>query len=312
MRPIYDNDVIQIEITNSCHLSCTHCTRHLGHHRNTYFMDLDTARKAILSLEGFPGVIGIMGGEPAMHPKFSQMLDLWEELVPYEHRGFWTAGFRWGEHADRIKAMFPKRHIHYNDHIAYDGKHTPLLVAIDDVVFDEEFKQQLIENCGFQEHWSASITPKGGFFCEIAASLDWLMEGPGGYPIEPGWWKKTPADFKDQVDRYCGMCSGAIPMPAYTDARGGRDKPNKDVISQSNLDRLTALGSPKIARGDYILWTEEVTREKAAEWDTRNRRGFRTFEGHDPEDVLEAVKHHERAPSPEDIANRFKPIRKSA
>jgi len=275
-------------------------------------MDLDFARKAILSLEGFPGVVGMMGGEPTMHPKIDEMLDLWEELVPYEKRGFWTAGFKWGKYEDRIRAMFPKRHIHYNDHIAYDGRHTPLLIAIDDVIHDEEFKRELIENCGFQEHWSASITPKGGFFCEIAASLDWLMQGPGGYPIEPGWWRKEPKDFQDQVARYCGMCSGAIPLPEYTDGRGGRDGPTVEAISQSNLDRLTKLGSPKIARGHYELWTEEITREKAEAWDTRNRRGFRTFEGHGPEDVLEAVKNHPVCPSAEDIAKRFMPVKKSA
>ena len=36
------------------------------------------------------------------------------------------------------------------------------------------------------EQWSASITPKGAFR-EVAASLDYLLDGPGGYPIEKGW-----------------------------------------------------------------------------------------------------------------------------
>lgn len=312
MRPIFANDVIQIEISNNCHLSCRHCTRHVGHHRNVFNMTLDFARKAILSLEGFPGTIGMMGGDPAMHPKFEEMCALWEELIPRERRGFWTAGFKWDQHEKTIYRVFDKNQIHYNDHIAYDGKHTPLLVAIDDVVHDEELKRELIDKCGFQEHWSASITPKGGFFCEIAASLDWLMQGPGGYEIEPGWWKKTPAEFKDQVDRYCGMCSGAIPMPAYTDGRGGRDGPTVEAISPSNLERLKALGSPKVARGHYEVWDKEITREDVEKYDTRNRRGFRTFVARSPDDVLKAVVGHEKCPSVEDIANRFKPVKKSA
>ena len=312
MRPIYDNDVIQIEITNACHLACRHCTRHVGHHRNTFSMSVEFAEKAIDSLEGFPGIRGMMGGEPAMHPKFEEMLDLWERKVPREKRGLWTAGFKWDKHEKRIFEVFDKNQIHYNDHIAYDGRHTPLLVAIDDVVHDEELKRELIDKCGFQEHWSASITPKGGFFCEIAASLDWLMEGPGGYPVEPGWWRKTPAEFKDQVDRYCGMCSGAIPMPEYTDGRGGRDGPTVEAISSSNLARLTALGSPKVARGHYTLWDKEITREDAEKWDTRNRRGFRTFVARSPQDVTAAVASHAACPSAQDVANRFKPVKRSA
>ena len=26
-------------------------------------------------------------------------------------------------------------------------------------------------------------------FCEVAASLDYLFDGPGGYSLEKGWWK---------------------------------------------------------------------------------------------------------------------------
>ena len=53
---------------------------------------------------------------------------------------------------------------------------------------------------------------KGRIFCEVAASLDYLFEGPGGYEIKKGWWKKKPKDFQDQVKRYCTSCSGALPM----------------------------------------------------------------------------------------------------
>lgn len=312
MRPIYANDVIQIEITNGCHLSCRHCTRHVSHHRRPFFMSVDTARKAILSLDGFDGVVGMMGGEPSMHPKFEKMCTLWQELVPRERRGYWTAGFRWDERKALVDETFDSKQIHYNDHIAYDGKHTPLLVAIDEVVLDEDLRNKLIWECGFQEHWSASITPKGGFFCEIAASLDWLMDGPGGYPIEPGWWRKTPLQFADQVERYCGMCSGAIPMPAYTDGRGGRDGPTVEAISPGNLERLRAAGSPKVLAGHYEVWDQTITEQDIAQWDTRNRRGFRTFVARSPEDVTEAVVGHDQCPSAEDIANRFKAPRKVA
>lgn len=289
MRPIYDNTVIQIEITNACHLSCTHCTRHVGHHRKPFFMDLDTIRTAIASLDGWDGRIGLMGGEPVLHPKFTEVLGFWREMVPRRRREFWTAGFKWGEHKEAINATFDKDRINYNDHVAYDGKHAPLLIAIDEVIDDEELKVELIDNCPFQTHWSASITPKGGFFCEIAASMDWLFDGPGGYAIEPGWWNKTPSQFADQVDRYCGSCSGAIPMEAFSDGRGGRDGPTIDHISPGNVERLKAVGSKKIERGHFKTFEGKITREDVARHAARNPREFRTFVARNPEDIERAL-----------------------
>ena len=107
---------------------------------------------------------------------------------------------------------FDKDRIAYNEHSTPGGKHTPLLVSIDEVVEDKKLMWEMIDNCWIQSQWSAAITPKGGFFCEVAASLDYLFEGPGGYEIKPGWWKKDPKDFQDQVKRYCVDCSGALPM----------------------------------------------------------------------------------------------------
>ena len=61
MRPLREMTVIQIEVTNACSLKCANCTRHVGHHRKPFFMDLDFIEKAIDSLEGFEGRIGMMG-----------------------------------------------------------------------------------------------------------------------------------------------------------------------------------------------------------------------------------------------------------
>ena len=43
---------------------------------------------------------------------------------------------------------------------------------------DKKLMWQMIDNCWIQSQWSASITPKGGFFCEGAASLDYLYSIP--------------------------------------------------------------------------------------------------------------------------------------
>ena len=45
MRPLSEMTIIQIEVTNACWLKCSNCTRHVGHHKNPFFMDLDFIEK---------------------------------------------------------------------------------------------------------------------------------------------------------------------------------------------------------------------------------------------------------------------------
>lgn len=291
MRPIYENTVIHIDITNACYLSCANCTRHVGHHRKPYFMDLDTVRKGIKSLIDFPGRIGIMGGEPTMHPQFREILAILRALVPDRRkREFWTAGWRWAEYKADIISTFDEDRISFNDHRQSSGRHQPLLVAIEEAVPDPDLRRKLIDACPIQARWSASVTPKGAFFCEIAASLDWLFDGPGGYPIEMGWWNKVPSQFSDRVDRYCGKCSGALPMPTESDGRGGRDGQTIDAVSPGNLHRLLDGGSPKAMAGHVDVRDECFTADNIAR-DSVNwkPRQFRDFEAHTPEDVEKAL-----------------------
>lgn len=292
MRPIYQNTVIHLDITNACEWNCANCTRHVGNHRKSYFMDLEMVRKGIASLDGFPGRVGIMGGNPTLHPKFTEILAIVREMIPdRRRREFWTSGFKWEEYKDIIFETFDEDRISFNDHSQTSGKHQPLMVAIEEVVKDPELQKILIDNCPFQARWSASITPKGGWFCEVAASMDYLFDGPGGYPVEPGWWDKEPEQFQDQVNWACYKCSGAIPMETLSDGRGGRDGKTSDTVSPGNLVRLMKAGSPKAMSGHIKLWEREITEEEIEtllpEW---NPRSFRDFVAHTPEDVAENVK----------------------
>ncbi|GAB4169420.1 MAG: hypothetical protein OHK0024_05010 [Thalassobaculales bacterium] len=287
MRPLSVMTVIQVEITNACYLKCANCTRHVGHHRKPFFMELDQVRRAIDSLEGFPGRIGLMGGEPTMHPKFAEICKIYQEMIPdRRRREFWTSGWRWDEYKDVINETFDPDLIAFNDHTAPGGRHQPLLVAIDDVVDDKALMWNLIDNCWIQNQWSASITPKGAFFCEVAASVDYLFAGEGGWPVEKGWWKRVPADFKSQSERLCVKCSGALPLQRPSDGFGGRHGPTIDVISKGNVERLRALKSPKVARGHFEEYDKKYTMEdlqkNIEDW---NPSHFRDFIAHRPEDV---------------------------
>jgi len=289
MRPIYEAEVAQIDILSSCHLACANCTRFIGHHAEHYAMSVECFEVAVRSLDGFPGRIGIMGGEPCLHPRFTEILAAYRGLVSREKREFWTAGFKWYEYETEINRTFEPHLIHFNDHTQRDGKHQPLGVAIDEIVDDKALMWELIRACPFQEHWSPVINDKGAFFCEIAASQDRVTNGPGGWKVEPGWWDKKPEDFEDQVQRYCPNCSGCLPMPAFSDGRGGRDGPTKDVVTPGFHEKLLVAGSPKARRGQVTIWDRKITRadiEELADWSPRS---FRGFVAHSPEDVTTAL-----------------------
>ena len=124
--------------------------------------------------------------------------------------------------------------------------------------------------------------------------------GKKGYDIsDRQWWNKNPEQFDDQVKEFCGRCSGCIPMPAnWDDARGGRDDNGKKIdaveqISQSNVDLLRELRSPKIQKGAYEVWTQKIDQDWVNKYGHRNLRRYRTFVAHGPDDIAAA---HEARP----------------
>ena len=73
-----------------------------------------------------------------------------------------------------------------------------------------------------------------------------LFDGPGGWKVEPGWWKRTPAEFEDQL-HWCEMCSGCLDVPQ----RIANDE--RDDITPQMYERLKSIGSPKIAKSMYVV-----------------------------------------------------------
>jgi len=246
-------DTIQIEITNACVYECSNCTRLVGHAK-PFFMTMDEFRKAADSLVDFPKMVGIMGGEPLIHPLFGEMCNYLRSCIPRERCGLWSTLPPGKEHlAALIAETFGS--VLLNDHTNSELYHGPILVAGADIELDEFTRWYSIHHCWVQNSWSASITPKGAFFCEVAAAMDMLFHGPGGWPVEPGWWKKTPKDYVEQMEDSCSRCGAPYKLKAR------RDKENIDDISYSNLQKLAELKSPKVGKGGFAVYTEGLVQE---------------------------------------------------
>lgn len=280
MRSPADMEIIQIDITNACTRHCSNCTRFCGLHTQPFFMDLETFKRAVNSLQGYDGVIGLMGGEPTLHPQFGEILKYYCDHVPeyrppaivksvtssfrqtverviYQrghHRGIWSSlGAGYYRYFEEIQDRFPYQVL--NDH-NHDDQHKSILIPRRELGISDEEWIPLRDRCWVQNLWSASITPKGAFFCEIAASLDILFDGPGGWPVEPGWWKRKPEDFADQL-HWCEMCSLALQVPAISaDAE-------TELMSPGIYEKLKDRDCWKIRTGHYqVLKPEECKADK--------------------------------------------------
>ena len=241
MKSILSNDTIQIEITNICVRQCANCSRHVGHHKDPYFMSFEDFKRAVDSLIDFPNMTGFQGGEPLLHPEFEKFCKYASSKIDPKRLGLWTTLPKGYEHYREI-IVETFHSVFINDHSRGDIYHHPSLVAIDEIVLDKNIMWNRIDSCWAQQAWSASINPRGAFFCEIAASLSVLFEEDKGWEVEPGWWWRIPKDYTSQMEKWCPRCGMAAPISR----RSSLDL--ADDISIGNLERLKLI-SKRIGDG---------------------------------------------------------------
>ena len=295
MRSPKDMMAIQIDITNACNKACSNCTRFCGNHKKPFFMDYDTFKLAVDSLEGYEGVTGVIGGEPTVHPEFERFVLYLQEkygkrkeenrlIYPQKNfikevqrrefeshikrndgknfrmygPGLWSnMGKTYPRYYEIIQDTFNVQFL--NDHIN-PSFHQPGLISRKDLGITDEEWIPMRDRCWVQNEWSATITPKGAFFCEIAGALDILFNGPGGWKVEPGWWKRTPEEFGSQL-KWCEICGFALD----TFMRNAEEE--IDDVSPTLYEMLKKVGSPRVNGGKInklIIQNGEIAEESKA------------------------------------------------
>lgn len=276
MKPIYEGWFVQIDITNYCFMNCLYCSRYNRHLRKDQrkHMTVEQICTALDSLKEWPTRIGIIGGEPLLHPDFEQICHEIQKRFPASKMGLWTSGpSQFKKYKPLIDQTFA--FLAYNEHNEEQVnvcKHQPITIAIKDVIKDEELRKTLIDDCWVQRTWCATINHFGAYFCECAAAQDVLFnEGANAWPVTPDWWRKEPSQFQDQVGKLCDNCGMCIPMEREL-IRNKREKVSKTILSWMQTKKLSLIDN-EFVELFYDTFTKEEIKQYAKRWTPGNYRG---------------------------------------
>ena len=259
MREIRDSRIIQIDITNRCENRCSNCTRMLAHHPRRYDMTPDQFERAVVSLDGFPGIVGVFGGNPTLNPHFGDFCVILCKHVPDKaRRGLWcnklnghgriidmTFGYKnLNVHGDADAAAEMRRDLHRPlIHGETECWHKPSMVALRDVVEDESRWPEIIDHCPIANRWSAIISPQtdgmlAAYPCEVMSGWDWANGVSRGWPLQDGWWDWSIIDWASWFMTACPNCGLCLDLPAR------RDTDCLDDVSETHRERAGVRGVP--------------------------------------------------------------------
>lgn len=256
MRGPEKMQIICVDVTNKCDLSCSNCTRLLKNQESFWEMTSDNFRLALQSLKNYQGIIAMIGGNPCVHTQFEKLCEIFREEIPNQfQRGLWTNNYF--KHREVIEKTFGALNLNphnverankplkdlYKKMVEERGfnggfyeknsHHAPLLTAVKDLYPEKEMWDR-ISRCDINREWSASIVQNSGklraYFCEVAASFDLARGTDHGHEVVLDWWKRPITTFSDQIKHFCTGCG----VPARL--KGSMDYEETDTYTKSNAD----------------------------------------------------------------------------
>ena len=268
--------VLQIWVTRSCDKACFGCTQGSHLAGRTPPITVDQFEEACASLKDYWGVVGMFGGNPAIHPEFERLCYIMALYIPFERRGLWCNKL-FGKGAIARKTFNPSvsnLNVHLDEE-AYaefrrdwpeampfglnnDSRHSPPYVGMRDLGVSEEERWSLIANCDINQTWSAMIGVfRGGlrgWFCEVAGAQSILHQNDPTYPdtgvpITQGWWKLGMDAFANQVHHHCHDCG--VPLRGYGELAQGET--GKEQVTAIHKD----VYKPKV-KGREVVVVEEL------------------------------------------------------
>lgn len=207
-----------ISITNNCNLSCGGCAQLCGHFPpdKIWYLTMDQIDQSIKSLKQHTGPDNnwnectIFGGEPTLHPQWNEVLELLYSHSPMKFR-INTNGRLGHEPFSKFKNV-----TYYVDRHPAEQQFHPTWIASQDIMSlesDEAYWEVAQKKCKIWNREGAMIYRGKAYFCENAASMDWLFfNGNNGWEIEEGKcpFDKTNEEIADQAKKFCKHCSWCV------------------------------------------------------------------------------------------------------
>jgi hypothetical protein len=295
----FRDGVIQIWVTRACDKSCFSCTQGSNLAGKPGMISLKHFEEACDSLAGYWGVVGVFGGNPAMHPKFPALCQILQKYIPREQRGLWCNNplGHGSVMAETFNPSVSNLNVHMDAEafaefrrdwassmpfgLLKDSRHSPPFVAMRDVVKSEAARWRLIESCDINKHWSALIGVfRGqlrGYFCEIAGAQSMLHQDDPTYPdtgfpiardgaVNQNWWKQPMLAFAAQVDKHCHECSvplrgrGQMAQAADGDDKEQTSAIHAEIYRPKHTERLVQIVTERVQLGNPLA---DVTRYMA-------------------------------------------------
>jgi hypothetical protein len=256
--------VIQILVTTRCDGGqCSNCTQMIPH-RKKADMSLVNVAAALESVRDYPGIVGIMGGNPCLHPQFPEICRLTAEILPdMSRRGIWAN--RLNGHGSAVSRTFG--YFNFNVHgsrAAADemrrdvprarvwgetdpSMHGGVMLDMSDIVPDESARRELIAGCDINQRWSPAVCEIDGqavaFFCEVAAAWSAVTGDNCGMPVAPGWWRRPMAAFAEQAETCCHHCGVPLRLAGRADSEKTDDVSKSTAAMFGRRSRKAVLHS---------------------------------------------------------------------
>jgi len=227
----YRQGVIQILVTRACDKCCFGCTQGSNLAGEPRHMSVEHFEQAVESLRGYFGVVGVFGGNPALHPEFFKLCDvLQHSWAPREQRGIWCNNPINLERARKMAETFNSEVSNLNVHLdkkAYmlfrvgwpscspvgltqDSRHSPPFVAMKDVL-----RKECPARCGKNVH------------CVLCQGTGWVYDEELAHELISGCdinqhWSALIGTFRGELRAWFCEVAGAQAMlhqdePDYPD-----------------------------------------------------------------------------------------------
>lgn len=251
------NGIMQIHVTRLCDLACSNCTQGSQFSGKSHFITPENFELACRSLRDYFGLVGVFGGNPALHPQFSLLCEILRSHFAKDRCGIWCNHPR-GK-AQIMRQTFNPAMSNLNVHLVdeafsefkadwpesrpfglqEDSKHSPVHGAMREVLQSESDVWVRVGNCDINKHWSAMMCQvRGnlfGFFCEVAGGQAVMRQDDPDYQHAGmqisdqnlGWWKSSMNAFESQIETHCTKC--LVPL--------------RGVPSLARSDKVTKVGS---------------------------------------------------------------------